>query len=73
SPGLLGALIPVDNAPVDAMLKSQFCKYVEGMKEIEKTGIRKQVEADQILSKYEDVGLRSTMSHNIQLTKWANV
>ncbi|KAL8678009.1 MAG: hypothetical protein Q9186_005608 [Xanthomendoza sp. 1 TL-2023] len=54
SPSLLGALISVDNAPVDAMLKSDFHKYVEGMKEIEKAGIRKQVEADLILTKYED-------------------
>ena len=57
SSGLVGALIPVDNAPVDAVLKSDFGRYLEGMREIESAGIKKQVEADQILSKYEDVRL----------------
>lgn len=60
STSLLGALIPVDNAPVDALLKSDFGRYLEGMREIESTGIRKQVEADHILSKYEDVCRRSS-------------
>ncbi|KAI4226134.1 MAG: hypothetical protein L6R36_003376 [Xanthoria steineri] len=54
SSSLLGALIPVDNAPVDALLKSDFGKYLAGMREVESTGIRKQVQADHILSKYED-------------------
>lgn len=60
SASLIGALIPVDNAPVDALLKSDFGRYLEGMREIESTGIRKQVEADHILSKYEDVCRRSS-------------
>lgn len=55
SPNLLGALIPVDNAPVDASLKSDFRKYLQGMREIEEAGVTKQAEADQILQKYEDV------------------
>lgn len=59
SSGLVGALIPVDNAPVDAVLNSDFGKALEGMREIESAGIKKQVEADQILSKYEGVRLRS--------------
>ena len=55
SSSLLGALIPVDNAPVDALLKSDFSRYLEGMREIEYTGVRKTAEADHILRKYEDV------------------
>ena len=57
SSNLLRALIPVDNAPVDALLKSDFSRYLEGMREIESTGVRKQAEADHILRKYEDVRL----------------
>lgn len=55
SPKLLGALIPVDNAPVDATLKSDFHRYVQGMREIEQKGVKKQVEADAILKNYEEV------------------
>ena len=55
SPKLLGALIPVDNAPVDANLKSDFHKYVLGMRDIEEARIKKQAEADAILQKYEEV------------------
>ncbi|KAL8723424.1 MAG: hypothetical protein Q9225_000255 [Loekoesia sp. 1 TL-2023] len=55
SPNLLGALIPVDNAPVDAALKSDFRKYLEGMREVEEAAVKKAAEADQILKKYEDV------------------
>ncbi|KAL8761842.1 MAG: hypothetical protein Q9184_002085 [Pyrenodesmia sp. 2 TL-2023] len=55
SPSLLGALIPVDNAPVDAQLKGDFHKYLAGMREIEDAGVTKQLEADEILKKYEDL------------------
>ncbi|KAM0794299.1 Alpha/Beta hydrolase protein [Usnea florida] len=54
SPRLLGALIPVDNAPIDANLKSDFHKYVRGMRDIEKAQVEKQAEADDILKKYEE-------------------
>jgi len=59
SPELLGALIPVDNAPVDAVLKSDFHKYIQGMREIEDKQVSKQVEADDILKKFEKVCLFS--------------
>jgi hypothetical protein len=55
SPKLLGALIPVDNAPVDANLKSDFHKYVQGMRDIEERKIKKQAEADAVLTNYEKV------------------
>ena len=55
SPNLVGALIPVDNAPVDALLMSKFTKYVRGLRAIEEARITKQVEADDILQKYEQV------------------
>lgn len=61
SPQLVSALIPVDNAPLDATLKSDFGKYVQGMKKVEEAGVTKQSEADEILKKYEDVS--STTSY----------
>lgn len=66
SPSLLGALIPVDNAPVEANLRGDFRKYLEGMREIEEAGVRKQAEADQILKKYEDlVSVRQFLMTNL--------
>ena len=62
------ALIPVDNAPVDAALKSDFGKYVQAMKEIEdrRPRVRRQSEADKILAKYEDnVGIRQFLLTNL--------
>jgi pimeloyl-ACP methyl ester carboxylesterase len=49
-------LIPVDNAPVDAALKSDFGTYVEGMREIEEAVPKVQTlqEADAILKLYEE-------------------
>ncbi|KAL9595805.1 MAG: hypothetical protein Q9219_006220 [cf. Caloplaca sp. 3 TL-2023] len=55
NPNLLGALIPVDNAPVDACLTSNFRNYLQGMQEVQEAKVKKQVEADEILGKYEDV------------------
>ena len=55
SPDLVGTLIPVDNAPVDAHLKSEFPKYAQGLREVEETRVKRQVEADDILKKYEEV------------------
>ena len=47
-------LIPIDNAPVDAVLASDFPKYIQGMRRIEEAQTRKQSEADAILQDYED-------------------
>ncbi|KAG7007914.1 alpha beta-hydrolase [Physcia stellaris] len=54
SPKLVEALISVDNAPVDATLKSDFVKYVQGLQSIENAHPTKQIEADNILQKYEE-------------------
>ena len=61
SPRVIRALVPVDNAPVDANLKSNFLKYVQGLREVEEKDIRKQVEADEILKNYETVRTGSLM------------
>lgn len=55
SPQLVANLIPVDNAPVDAALKSDFGQYVKGMKKVEEAKVKKQSEADAIFKEYEDV------------------
>ena len=47
-------LIPVDNAPVSAALKSDFGKYVQGMKRIASSSVKTKTEADKILQEYED-------------------
>jgi pimeloyl-ACP methyl ester carboxylesterase len=54
-PERIANLIAVDNAPVDAMLKSDFGTYVRGMKEVERVGVSRQSEADEILEKYVKV------------------
>ena len=59
SPRLLGALIPVDNAPVDANLQSDFHQYIQGLREIDEAEVINQVQADEILQKYEKVSQSS--------------
>jgi pimeloyl-ACP methyl ester carboxylesterase len=51
-PEMFESVIPVDNAPVDAALKSDFHSYVQGMKEVERLDPSKQSEADDILKPY---------------------
>ncbi|KAK4987468.1 hypothetical protein LTR66_003934 [Elasticomyces elasticus] len=46
-------LISVDNAPIDAALKSDFAKYARGMRAIEDANVTKQSDADAILQSYE--------------------
>lgn len=50
----ISALIPVDNAPVDAALKSDFNVYVKGMRAVADARVTKQSEADIILKEYEE-------------------
>ncbi|KAK6379923.1 hypothetical protein LTS17_005997 [Exophiala oligosperma] len=62
------ALVPVDNAPVDAALKSDFHTYVRAMHEIEAhhPPVTKQSEADKILAKYEpNVAIRQFLLTNL--------
>lgn len=54
NPHTVSALIPVDNSPIDAALKSDFGKYVQGMRAIEDAKVTKQSDADAILQKYEE-------------------
>jgi pimeloyl-ACP methyl ester carboxylesterase len=70
-PNKYAALIPVDNAPVDAALKSDFGKYVTGMKEVEDHSpkLERQSDADKILQKYEaEVSIRQFLLTNLVKT-----
>ena len=64
-PSMVSALIPVDNAPADAALKSDFAKYVQGMKKILGARVAKQTEADDILKAYEEVSPPSVPGRTI--------
>jgi len=60
------SLIPVDNAPVDAALKSDFGKYVQGMLRIDSAHCAKQSDADVILKDYEEnLGIRQFLLSNL--------
>ena len=50
----INSLIPIDNAPVDAALKSDFGKYMQGMRAVEAAGVTKQSDADKVLLPYEE-------------------
>ncbi|OQO03541.1 hypothetical protein B0A48_10205 [Cryoendolithus antarcticus] len=50
----IASLISVDNAPIDAALKSDFAKYVRAMRRIEEAHVKRQADADAILAEYED-------------------
>jgi len=65
SPSLVANLIPIDNAPVDAALKSDFGKYVKGMQKVEQAKVTKQSEADAILAEYEQV-----LSSAASISRW---
>jgi len=70
-PSKYSALIPVDNAPVDAALKSDFGTYVNAMKEIDdlRPRVMRQSQADDTLAKYEaDVSIRQFLLTNLVKT-----
>ena len=73
SPSSYSGLVPVDNAPIDAALKSDFDTYVKAMLEIEEKNQAafasqkpfKQADADAILQKYEpDLSIRQFLLTN---------
>ncbi|OCT54793.1 Abhydrolase domain-containing protein IMO32 [Cladophialophora carrionii] len=62
------ALVPVDNAPVDAALAGDFAKYVQAMREIEehRPPLKSQKDADRVLAKYEpDLAIRQFLLTNL--------
>ncbi|KAL1303916.1 hypothetical protein AAFC00_000370 [Neodothiora populina] len=66
----ISTLISVDNAPVDAALKSDFAKYIRAMRAIEAAGVKKQTEADAIMATYEsNLPIRQFLLTNLQRSK----
>ena len=64
SPELVGALVPVDNAPADAILGGDFHNYLRGLREVEEACTTTQAEADRILQDYEKVRADGNRSMN---------
>jgi len=54
-PDTVANLIPVDNAPIDAALKSDFATYVQGMRAVASARVSKRSQADAILEPYAKV------------------
>ncbi|KUI58874.1 hypothetical protein VP1G_06120 [Cytospora mali] len=54
SPELVKDIIAVDNAPVDAVLGTDFAKYVRNMKKIEEADVSSLKEADAIMAEVEE-------------------
>lgn len=61
-PGLVRDVVAVDNAPVDAVLSTDFAKYVRGMKKVEDANVSSQKEADRIFAEFEEVGIPPPLS-----------
>ncbi|KAF2861977.1 alpha beta hydrolase fold family [Piedraia hortae CBS 480.64] len=62
----IGALIPVDNAPVDAALKGNFGQYVQAMRRIADANLLSRSDADAILKEYEgSLGIRQFLLTNL--------
>ena len=51
-------IVAVDNAPVDALLSSDFPSYIRGMKKVDRSNVTKLAEADKILEEVEKVSSR---------------
>jgi pimeloyl-ACP methyl ester carboxylesterase len=69
-PDLVSALIAVDNSPVDVPLKSNFHAYVTGMRQISRSAVKKQSEADQILKSFApQPAVRQFLLTNLQHIK----
>ncbi|CAA9958031.1 Mitochondrial hydrolase [Pyrenophora teres f. maculata] len=70
NPDCCANIIPVDNAPVDAALSSDFPKYAEGMQHVEKAQPKSQKEADQLLEPYaKDLPVRQFLLTNLVRTE----
>ncbi|GAM86759.1 hypothetical protein ANO11243_047780 [Dothideomycetidae sp. 11243] len=67
-------LVSVDNAPVDAALKSSFGAYVKGMRAIAAAQVTKLSEADEILKEYEsETPIRQFLLTNLLRDKQTGV
>ncbi|OSS45270.1 hypothetical protein B5807_10145 [Epicoccum nigrum] len=66
NPACCANIIPVDNAPVDAALSSDFPKYAEGMKAVASGQPKSQREADALMQPYApDLAVRQFLLSNL--------
>ncbi|KAF2993807.1 hypothetical protein E8E13_001090 [Curvularia kusanoi] len=66
NPDCCANIIPVDNAPVDAALSSDFPKYAEGMKKVAEGKPKSQRAADELLQPYaKDLPVRQFLLSNL--------
>jgi pimeloyl-ACP methyl ester carboxylesterase len=66
NPDCCANIIPVDNAPVDAALSSDFPKYAEGMQHVERSQPKSQKEADKLMEPYaKDLPVRQFLLTNM--------
>ncbi|KAI8333893.1 Alpha/Beta hydrolase protein [Chlamydoabsidia padenii] len=66
-PHIVYKLIVADIAPVHMTLLPEFPKYVQGMKVVQETQLKRQSEADQIMKDYEpDVAVRQFLLTNLK-------
>ncbi|KAK2072254.1 hypothetical protein P8C59_006621 [Phyllachora maydis] len=72
-PDTVHDLVSVDNAPIDAVLGSDFGRYVQAMRKIEAAAVTKQAEADKILEPYEpNVTIRQFLLGNLHRPRGAD-
>ncbi|KAF1915534.1 Alpha/Beta hydrolase protein [Ampelomyces quisqualis] len=66
NPDCCANIIPVDNAPVDAALSSDFPRYAEGMQRVEHSKPKSQKEADEVMQSYaKDLPVRQFLLTNL--------
>lgn len=66
NPSCCANIIPVDNAPVDAALSSDFPKYAEGMKRVAAAQPKSQKAADEIMQPFAaDLPVRQFLLSNL--------
>ncbi|KAF1942106.1 alpha/beta-hydrolase [Clathrospora elynae] len=66
NPDCCANIIPVDNAPVDAALSSDFPKFAQGMQQVEKAQPKTQRQADGVLEPYaKDLPVRQFLLTNL--------
>lgn len=53
APTKIANLISVDNAPVDAALRSNFATYIQGLRRVDDARVARQADADAILQPFE--------------------
>lgn len=69
-PDIVKALIPVDNAPIDAQLSSTFPRYARAMKRIQASNLKSSKEAYEIMEEVEsDLSIQQFLLSNLKKAK----